>query len=66
MLIQDEKIISNKHKLVKVFNKHYINILEKSGGQKPTNTATSHTTENDNKLLNSYVTHTETILAYEK
>ena len=66
MLIQDEKIISNKHKLVKVFNKHYINIIEKSGGQKPTNTATNHTTENDNKLLNSYVTHTETILAYEK
>ena len=32
-----QKIISNVNELVKVFNKHYINIIEKSGGQKPTN-----------------------------
>ena len=39
MLIQDKKIISNEIELVKVFNKHYINIIEKSGGQNPTNIA---------------------------
>ena len=49
MLIQDKKVISNENKLVKDFNKHYINIIERSGGQKPTNTAQSHTIDN-NKL----------------
>ena len=39
MLIQDKKIVSNEHEVVKVLNKHYINIIEKSGHQKPTNTA---------------------------
>ena len=37
MLIQDKNIISNENELVKVFNKQYINITEKSDGQKPTN-----------------------------
>ena len=32
-----QKIISNVNELVKVFNKHYINIIEKSGDQKPAN-----------------------------
>ena len=49
MLIQDKKVISNKNKLVKDFSKHYINIVETSGGQKPTNTAQCHTIDN-NKL----------------
>ena len=61
MLIQDKKINSNKHKLVKVFNKHYINIIEKSGGQKSTNTAKNHTIDNDNQAVelpcNSYRSH---------
>ena len=42
MLIQDKNIISNENELVKDFNKHYINIIEKSGDQKPTNIARSH------------------------
>ena len=46
MLIQDKKIISNENELVKVFNKHYTNITEKSGGQKPTNIAKSHSIDN--------------------
>ena len=65
MLIQDKKIISNENELVKVFNKHYINIIEKSGGQKPTNIAKNLLMTID-KLLNSYATHIETILAYQK
>ena len=65
--MQDKKILSNENELVKVFNKHYINIIEKSSGQKPTNVAKvakNHSTDNDKKLLNSYATHIETILAY--
>ena len=62
--MQDKKTLSNENELVKVFNKHYINIIEKSGGQKPTNIAKSHSTDNDKKLLKSYATHIETILTY--
>ena len=61
MLIQDEKIISNEHELVKIFNKRYIDITEKSGGQKPTNTAKSFTTDNGKQavelICNSYRNH---------
>ena len=61
MLIQDNKIISNENELVKVFNKHYINITEKSGGQKPTNIAKSHSIDNDRQavelICNSYRNH---------
>ena len=61
MLIQDKKIISNANELVKVFNKHYINIIEKSGGQKPTNIAKRHSIDNDRQavelICNSYRNH---------
>ena len=61
MLIQDKKIISNENELVKVFNKHYINIIEKSGGQKPTNIAKRHSIDNDRQavelICNSYRNH---------
>ena len=60
-LIQDKKIISNENELVTVFNKHYINIIEKSGGQKPTNIAKSHSIDNDKQavelICNSYRNH---------
>ena len=58
MLIQDKKIISNENELVKVFNKHYINIIEKSGGQKPTSIAKRHSIDNNRQaaefIWNSY------------
>ena len=60
MLIQDKKIISNKNELVKVFNKHYINITEEFAGQKPTNIAKIHTIDNDKQAVdvcNSYRSH---------
>ena len=61
MLIQDKKIISNENELVKVFNKHYINIIDKSGGQKTTNIAKSRTIDNDKQtvelICNSYRKH---------
>ena len=61
MLIQDKNIISNENELVKVFNKHYINIIEKSGGQKPTNIAKRNSIDNDRQavelIYNSYRNH---------
>ena len=41
MLIQGKNLITTEIELVKVFNKHFINIIEKSGGQKPRNIAKS-------------------------
>ena len=61
MLIQDKNIISNENELVKVFNKHYRNIIEKSGGQKPTNIAKRNSIDNDRQafelICNSYRNH---------
>ena len=61
MLILDKKIIFNENELVKVFNKHYLNIIEKSRGQKPTNIAKSHSIDNDKQavelICNSYRNH---------
>ena len=61
MFIQDTKIISNENEVVKVFNKHYINITEKSGGQKPTNVAKRHSIDKDRQavelICNSYRNH---------
>ena len=36
---------------MKVSNKNYVNIIEKSGGQKPTNAATNHTIDNDKQAV---------------
>ena len=61
MLNHDDKIICNDHELVKVFNEHYINILEKSGGEKPTNITEEYSFENDKQAIeiicNSYKNH---------
>ena len=61
MLIQDKNVISNENELVKVFNKHYIKIIEKSGGQKPANIAKTNTIVNDRQavelICNSYRNH---------
>ena len=61
MLILDKKKIFNEIELVKVFNKHYINITEKSCGQKQTNIAKSHSIDNDKQavelICNSYRNH---------
>ena len=61
MLIQDKNIISNENELVEVFNKHYINIIEKSGAQKPTNIAKRNSIDNDRQAVelisNSYRNH---------
>ena len=39
MLIQNDEIITKEKDLTETFNKHYINIVEKSSGIKPVNVA---------------------------
>ena len=54
----NNRIISNDHELVKVLNEHYINIIEKSGGEKPTNITKEYSFDNDKQavdvICNSY------------
>ena len=61
MLNHNNKIICNDHELVKVFNEHYINIIEKLGGEKPTNITEEYSFENDKQAIeiicNSYKDH---------
>ena len=49
MLNHSNKIISNDHGLVKFFNEHYINVIEKSRGEKPTNI--NNTAYNDKQAV---------------
>ena len=49
MLNHNNSIICNDHELVKIFNEHYINIIEKSGGEKPTNITEEYSFDNDKK-----------------
>ena len=51
MLNHNDKIICNDHELVKVFNEHYINIIEKSGGERPTSTTEEYSFENDKQAV---------------
>ena len=51
MLNHNNKIISNDHELVKVFSEHYINIVEKSGGEKPTNITKEYSFDNDKQAV---------------
>ena len=59
MLNHNNKITSNDHEIVKVFNEHYINIIEKSGLEKPTNTTKEYSLDNDKQtadiICNTYV-----------
>ena len=51
MLIQNDEIITEVT-LVEIFNKHYINIVEKSSGIKPVNIAMMHNICDNDKAIN--------------
>ena len=61
MHISPEKALANENELVKVFNKHYVNIIENSGGQKLTNIAERNFLDNNRQAVefiwNSYRNH---------
>ena len=61
MLIQNDEIITEEKDLVETFNKHYVNIIEKSSGIKPVNVAMRHNNcDNDaaiNVTIEAYKNH---------
>ena len=69
MLRHNNKIICNDHELVKIFNEHYINFIEKLGEEKPTNITKEYSFDNDKQaadiICNSYKDHPN-VLVTEK
>ena len=61
MLIRNDEIITEEKDLAETFNKHYINIVEKSSGIKPVNVAMMHNIcDNDtaiNVIIEAYKNH---------
>ena len=57
MLIDNGKVIVEKSDLVETFNDHYINIVEKSSGQKPYNFVSDTNYPEDNAVINEIVQH---------
>ena len=51
MLTEKDKIVTEEKKLVKIFNDHYINIVEHSCGTKPTNVAKEQEIEDNKKTV---------------
>ena len=52
MLIQNNKIITEEKDLAETFNKHFINIVEKSSGIKPVNATMMHYTCDNGTAIN--------------
>ena len=49
ILTEKDKIVTEEKELVRIFNDHYINIVEGSYGTKPTNVAKEHESEDNKK-----------------
>ena len=52
MLIQNDEIITEEKDLAEFFNKHYLNIVEKSCGRKPVNVAMMHNICDNDTAIN--------------
>ncbi len=61
LLVKDNEIISNDRELAETFNDHYINIVEKSSGNKPQSLADSNKQTSDRNIvkliLEKYANH---------
>ena len=65
MLLNSFQIILDNHELVKVFSEHYINVIDKLGGEKPTNITQEYSFKADKQAIeiigNSYKNHTSVL-----
>ena len=59
MLRNKKKIVTDNREIVQVLNDHYINIVEKSCGKKPTSAAKQSHLTDDIKIVNHIVRHYE-------
>ena len=57
MLIDNGKVIVEERDLAETFNDHYINIVEKSSGQKPCNFVSDTHSLEDDVVINEIVQH---------
>ena len=61
LLVKDDKIITKDHELAETFNDHYINIVEKSSGEKPQSLADTIEQTTDREIvkliLEKYASH---------
>ena len=61
LLVKDDKIITEDHELAETFNDHYINIVEKSSGEKPQSLADTIEQTTDREIvkliLEKYASH---------
>ena len=59
MLRKEKKIITDTKEIVQVLNDHYINIVERSCGEKTTSVAKQSYLTDDMKILDHIVCHDE-------
>ena len=59
MLREEKKIITDTKEIVQVLNDHYINIVERSCGEKPTSVAKQSYLTDDIKIVDHIVRHYE-------
>ena len=57
MLTDYGKVTVEESNLVETFNDHYINIVEKSSGQKPGNFVSETNSLEDDEIINEIVQH---------
>ena len=50
-LVHNDQIVTDDYLLTEIFNNHYINIVEKTSGQKPLNIADTVKTDDDRQLV---------------
>ena len=51
MLTEKNKIVTKEKELVRIFNDHYISIVKRSSGIKPTNVVKEHEIEDKKKAV---------------
>ena len=56
-LIDGNDIITNEKEIAEAFNEHYINIVEKSSGIKPSKIGSSFSVEDDNIIIDKIIKH---------
>ena len=65
-LIEGKNVITDEYKISQTYNKHYINIVEKSCGKKPNKIGTTLGSLNDSDVLTGLLNHTKTIQVCSK
>ena len=55
MLVTDDKVVTDELELSEIFNNHYVNIVEKSSGRKPTSLANTIGSDDDREIVQKII-----------